>query len=308
MRGFWQTLKKPFAVLAPMEDVTDSVFRRVVRYTSQQTRFFDLDLLDFLQSRDPEFLSSLDLQQNRPEVLFTEFTNVTGLQWERKSLHTQKQFVESTLADQLDSKESKDRVKENKTFTYGQISHRLLFTKQERPLVAQIWGLSPEDYYYSAQVVVDLGFDGIDINMGCPVKKVLKMGACSALIRNRSLAKEIVTATKEGAKGLPVSIKTRIGLKEIETESWADFLLKECQPDVLTIHGRTVKEQSKVPCHWPEIGKVAALNREIFAAGSLEAEKKSEKDGKNLNKQSKIDLWKTYWFKKILADKKIERT
>ena len=198
-QSFWHRLAKPIMILAPMEDVTDTVFRRIIA------------------------------DCGRPDVMFTEFTNCEGAQ----------------------------------SVGQAQVVKRLKYTEIERPLVAQIWGVTPEDYYKTAVLIRGLGFDGIDINMGCPVRKIIKQGACSALIKNPSLAKEIVEATKEGAGELPLSIKTRIGFSSIQTEEWLGFILRECRPEVLTVHGRTVKEASKVPNHWDEIGKVASLNREL---------------------------------------------
>jgi tRNA-dihydrouridine synthase len=181
-----------------MEDVTDTVFRRIVASCG------------------------------RPDVFFTEFTSCDGL------------------------------------FSKGRESviGRLAFTEEERPLVAQIWGLNPENYRRSAELLADLGFDGIDINMGCPVPKIIKKGACAGLIENPALAKEIYLATCEGAKGLPVSIKTRLGFRKIQTEEWAGFLL-ELDPAVLTIHGRVAKHMSKYPANWEEIGKVVALRNQM---------------------------------------------
>ena len=85
-------------------------------------------------------------------------------------------------------------------------------------------------------------FDGIDINMGCPVPKVVRRGCCSGLIGNPNLAKEIILAAKE-ASNLPVSVKTPIGHKSISTEEWAAELL-ETKPAALTFHGRTQKQMS----------------------------------------------------------------
>jgi nifR3 family TIM-barrel protein len=204
MNSFWHDLPKPFLVLAPMEDVTDTVFRRVIA------------------------------ECGRPDVFFTEFTNCEGMQSAGQS----------------------------------RVIHRLKYTESEHPLVAQVWGITPEDYYKTAKLIREMGFAGIDINMGCPVKKVIKMGACSALIKNPTLAKEIILAVKEGAENMPVSIKTRIGFSSIQTEEWLGFLLRECPVQAITVHGRTVKEESKVPCHWDEIDKVVSMRNEIF--GDLE--------------------------------------
>lgn len=159
----------------------------------------------------------------RPDVFFTEFTNAA-------SYHSPK----------------------GRHSTHS----RLLFTDDEQPMVAQIWGTNPDDFAFMATELKKMGFAGIDINMGCPAKDVVKTGACSALIENPSLAAELIAAAKQG--GLPVSVKTRIGFKTRKTTEWASFLL---QQDIaaLTIHGRTQKEMSKVPADWNEIAKVVQL-------------------------------------------------
>jgi len=146
----------------------------------------------------------------------------------------------------------------------AKVIHRLYYTPIEKPLIAQIWGITPENYYNSAKLVVELGFDGLDLNFGCPVKNVIKLGACSALINNRALAKEIIQATLEGLNGqIPLSIKTRIGFNQIQTEDWIGFLLSTAKPACLTVHGRTVKEQSKYPVHWEEIAKCVSLRDQL---------------------------------------------
>lgn len=150
------------------------------------------------------------------------------------------------------------------------IIHRLRVTDQERKLlrqknvkiVAQIWGNTPENYTQIIKEIADeMEFDGIDINMGCPVPKVVRRGCCSGLIGNPTLAKEIVHAAKE-ASHLPVSVKTRIGLKTIATEEWASHLL-ETQPAALTFHGRTQKQMSVGPANWHEIAKAARLRDQL---------------------------------------------
>ncbi|HSE61488.1 MAG TPA: tRNA-dihydrouridine synthase [Candidatus Saccharimonadales bacterium] len=137
---------------------------------------------------------------------------------------------------------------------------RLAFMPEEQPMVAQIWGTDPEKFAFMARELAARGFAGIDINMGCPIKNVVKIGACSALINTPSLAAEIITATKEG--GIPVSVKTRIGFKTIQTEEWLGFLLNQ-DIAALTVHGRTQREQSRVPAHWDEIAKVVALRDQL---------------------------------------------
>lgn len=198
--NIWQQLPQPFFVLAPMDDVTDVVFRRLVNSWAA------------------------------PDITFTEFANVDGLQ-------------------------SGDEG-------YEAVMQKLRSDQDEHPVIAQIWGLDPENYRKSATHIAELGFDGIDLNMGCPVPKITSKGCCSALIKNQPLAAELIAATKEGAGGLPVSVKTRIGFNEIVTEQWCEFLLEQ-DLAALTIHGRTSKEQSIVDCRWDEIGKVDRLRQGI---------------------------------------------
>lgn len=139
----------------------------------------------------------------------------------------------------------------------------LLFTKKETPLIVQLWGKNPDTYYKSALIVKDMGFAGIDINMGCPDRVIVRNGSCGALIKNPELAKEIFISVKKAVRDeYPVSIKTRLGFSSIQTEEWIGFLLK-LRPDALTIHLRTVKEMSKVPAHWDEIERILALRDKI---------------------------------------------
>lgn len=134
----------------------------------------------------------------------------------------------------------------------------LTFKDNERPIVAQFFGSKPENFYACAQLAVELGFDGIDINMGCPVGKIVKQDSGAGLILNPQLAQEIIRETKRGAGNLPVSVKTRIGYNAIDTENWVSKLI-EAEPAAIILHGRTQKEMSKVPAHWDEIGKAVKL-------------------------------------------------
>jgi len=162
----------------------------------------------------------------KPDVLFTEFVSIDGL------IH----------------KKSKEKL----------IRRYLKFSEKERPIVAQIWGTDPEKFYESAKIISKLGFDGIDINMGCPDKKVVKSGAGAGLILNPLLAQKIIQAAKKGAGKIPVSVKTRIGYNKNIIKKWIPYLLK-AEPAVITIHGRTRKEMSKVPACWDAIGEGAEI-------------------------------------------------
>jgi tRNA-dihydrouridine synthase len=206
----YSQLPRPFFVLAPMDDVTDTVFRRIVASTAA------------------------------PDLFFTEFVNVDGLQ-------------------------SPGRPR---------LLKKLRFTPGETPLIAQVWGKVPENFFKTAQQLADgtfarelglpegVNFAGIDLNMGCPVKSEVSNGTCSALINNRPLALEILQATKEGAAGtLPVSVKTRLGFSIVDM-TWPELLLKQ-DLAMLTMHGRTRKEMSKVPAHWDLIGQVRELRDRV---------------------------------------------
>jgi tRNA-dihydrouridine synthase len=127
-----------------------------------------------------------------------------------------------------------------------------------RPLVAQLWGADPAEMERAARFCADRGFAGIDINMGCPVKKISKKGACSALIKFPALAAELIAAAKAGAGALPVSVKTRLGWSVPETEAWCGHLLDQGLA-ALTVHGRTVKQKSEGVADWEEIAKVVKL-------------------------------------------------
>jgi tRNA-dihydrouridine synthase len=141
-------------------------------------------------------------------------------------------------------------------------SERKLLTRLNIKLVAQIWGRNPEIYNNIAKYITEnYQFDGIDINMGCPVKKVFKQGACSALIGEPMLAKEIILATKGGTH-LPVSVKTRTGIKAHQTEEWISNLL-ETDPAAIILHGRTQSMQSEGEANWEEIKKAVEVKNHI---------------------------------------------
>ena len=249
--------------MAPMDDVTDTVFRQIVAGCAP------------------------------PDLYFTEFVNVDGLQ-------------------------SPGREK---------LLHKLRFTKNEKPIIAQLWGLNPENFYKTAreiangslameantlqsshvdevqesgeahnemykevhrvttgaddaamrhkhsgvasfaerQASVMRNFAGVDLNMGCPVKAVIKNGACAALMNNRGLAEEIIEATREGAsKHFPVSVKTRVGFTTVDM-SWLELLLTK-KLNMLSIYGRSAKQHSDKPPDWDTIGQVRKIRDTLCPA------------------------------------------
>jgi len=206
VNNFWQNIKKPVFTLAPMEDVTDTVFREIVLGVS-----------------DPDCL----------HVLFSEFMSTDG-------------FVHKVGGPKV-----KHRVLIND-------SEWEMLKKTGVKIVAQIWGTDPAKFAQTTKEICEEGlFDGIDINMGCPVRRIVKHGGCSALIGMPELAKEIIYATQE-ASSIPVSVKTRIGLKNVITEEWIGHLL-ETKPALITIHGRTQKQQSEGLADWNEVAKAVKL-------------------------------------------------
>ena len=198
MESFWNKLSRPFFVLAPMADVTDQAFRRVIA------------------------------KYGKPDVMWTEFVSADGL------------FLGGREALMPD----------------------LVFTEEERPIVAQFFTSKPELMEKAAALAKELGFDGIDINMGCPDRTIEKQGAGASMIKNPALAVEIIEAAKRGAGGLPVSVKTRVGYNKVELETWLPVILK-AKPAALTVHARTRKEMSLVPARWEHVAEAVRLRNEL---------------------------------------------
>ncbi len=138
----------------------------------------------------------------------------------------------------------------------------LQFLKKEKPILAQIFSSKPENIRIACEIIAKLGFDGIDINMGCPDRTVMKQGAGAAMMQKPALAREIIRAAKLGAPNLPISIKTRIGFNQIEYKTWLPELLKE-DISALSVHLRTKKEMSDVPAHWELAQDIVKTVRDI---------------------------------------------
>jgi tRNA-dihydrouridine synthase len=171
----------------------------------------------------------------------------------------------------------------------------LLYSDVERPIVAQLYGKDPELFYLAAQAVCELGFDGLDINMGCPSKSVANSGSGAGLIRTPELARSIMQAARRGiedwASGqtleqagfkssriaafermnqlrgtaspvprrqVPLSVKTRLGYEDVTVEAWIEQLLLE-KPSVISLHGRTLKQMYRGTADWSAIARAAVL-------------------------------------------------
>ena len=140
----------------------------------------------------------------------------------------------------------------------AKVRELLKFTAAERPIVAQLFTSRPEKIREAAALCAELGFDGVDINMGCPDKTIGKQGCGADLLKNLPLAQELIRAAQAGAPNLPISVKTRIGYNKIEIEEIVSALLA-AKPAAITFHLRTRKEMSKVPAHWEVMLRIMEL-------------------------------------------------
>ncbi|MEK7552087.1 MAG: tRNA-dihydrouridine synthase [Patescibacteria group bacterium] len=204
MNNFWEKLNKPFFCLAPMADVTDAAFRRVIA------------------------------KCGKPDVFWTEFVSADGLFY-----------------------------RNDRPGGRAVLMKDLIFTKEEKPIVAQFFTSKPEMMERAARTALELGFDGIDINMGCPDKSIEKQGAGASLCKNPTLARELIQSAKRGCDNkLPVSVKIRLGYNTDILESWLPELLDE-EVAAVTIHARTRKEMSKVPARWERIKAAVLIRNEL---------------------------------------------
>lgn len=221
--NFWQQLPKPFLAVAPMADVTDAPFRRMLAKYSKWNGEWPTDS----ESKKPV---------GGPDVMWTEFVAADGL------VRATPEGKKKLMAD-------------------------LMYSEAERPIVAQLFSSTPEHMEYAAGLCLELGFDGVDINMGCPDRSIEKQGCGAAMIKNPAKAKEIIQAAKRGARmgrvdGIPVSVKTRVGYYQNQLEEWLPAILAEA-PAAVTIHARTRQELSKVPADWERIRRAVMIRDEL---------------------------------------------
>lgn len=250
--GFWKDIdekakaqNRPLYVLAPMADVTDCAFRKMIN------------------------------KYGKPDVTWTEFVSADGLM--RATPEGKSKLMRDLLYNVRDENDVHDAV------------------VNERPIVAQLFSSNPEYMRQACKLVADLGYDGIDINMGCPDKGIEKQGCGSAMIKTPKKAQEIIRAAKEGAvradgTRLPISVKTRIGYNKNELETWLPALL-EAGPAVITLHARTRKEMSKVPARWEHVARAVEIRDEFFAKKwAMEKQGSANKNnsGENISGESTL--------------------
>ena len=189
----------------------------------------------------------------KPDVVYTEFVSAEGL-W---------------------------RIKKR-----GEMDHKiwqeLRYSEEERPVVAQIFGSDPESFYEASKIVCELGFDGIDINMGCPSPGLEKRGGGAGLLRDKCNAVEVVEATRRGVSDyikdeenkankiqneekftIPVSLKTRIGSEAPDRKWWE--LIASLQMPLVAMHGRTFKQLYSGFADWDLLLEAAEIIRESGA-------------------------------------------
>lgn len=243
MANFWRALPRPIIGLSPMDGVTDAAFREIVAI------------------------------HGNPDVIFTEFTHVGDL------CHGARRGFDT-----------------------------LTYSPRQRPIVAQLYGKDPEMFYQAAHMICELGFDGLDINMGCPSKNVASSGSGAGLIRTPELALKIMDAARRGIQDwadgqsleeagvkrrtlqtmddlqsatprkhmtarhrqtIPLSVKTRIGFDSVVIDEWSDCLVQG-KPELISIHGRTLKQMYRGSADWEAIQQAASRIRQhgILALGN----------------------------------------
>ena len=140
------------------------------------------------------------------------------------------------------------------------LMHNFKYTENERPIVAQIFSNKPANIEYAARLCRELGFDGIDLNMGCPERNICKQGAGCGMIKTPELLPEIIAAAKRGAGDIPVAVKTRAGWSQNEIETWIPAIL-ECDVAAIILHGRTRQVMSRIPANWDWIQRAGEIVR-----------------------------------------------
>ncbi len=208
--NFWQEKNiqakkegRPLYCLAPMADVTDRAFRRIIA------------------------------KYGKPDVFWTEFVSADGL-------------AHPVAREKL--------------------SINLMYTKEERPIIAQLFSSNPENMKSAVKYCIELGFDGIDINMGCPDKSIEKQGAGASMIKTPETARAVIESARaaitESGKQIPLSVKTRVGYMKPEIDTWVKMLLEQ-DLDALTIHARTRRDLSKVPANWDYVKQVVKMRDDM---------------------------------------------
>lgn len=200
----WQDSPRPIVCLAPMDGITNTAYRRIVR------------------------------KVNPGVILFSEFTNVEGL---LRSDH---------------------------------VRQRLDYHPSEHPFFMQIFGNRPEAFAEVSRMIEDRGIMGVDINMGCPAKKIVNSQHGSALMKDPELACRIIEAIRKACK-LEVSVKTRLGWENAEDLIPFGKRLEAAGVSLITIHGRTYKQAYRGHADWEPIYELKrALSIPVLGNGDVQ--------------------------------------
>jgi len=256
MKSFWNHLREAmpagrqaFFAMAPMKDVTDVAFRALVA------------------------------KCGKPDVFWTEFVSADGLC--HLAGTAKNESAQAARPIQLSFFAAPARL--------NPLLRDLQFGKNEHPIVAQIFSSKPDMISYAVKLIAELGFDGVDLNMGCPDRAIEKQGCGAAMIKNPKLAVELIRAAKE-ASALPVSVKTRVGYNKESLNEWLPVLL-EADPAVITVHLRTRKELSLAPANWELMKKAVEIRNRINPSVLLigNGDVKSLEEGNRLASETGCD-------------------
>lgn len=164
----------------------------------------------------------------------------------------------------------------------------LKYTEKQRPIIAQLFGNNPEDFYEASKMVVKMGFDSIDVNMGCPAHKVASKGGGCALMGNTENAAEIVRQTIKGANEaakelnlgheIEVTCKMRLGISDTDTVMHHGLSMIEAGAKCIAIHGRTLKQMYTGEAKWEPIKDFIKIKNErygnsikVFGSGDVKS-------------------------------------
>jgi len=186
----------------------------------------------------------------KPDITWTEFVSADGLLLRPSSPNATTETEHEKIAGEYGISSDHPLLRD------------LLYDEGERPIVAQFFSRDIERMEKVASLAHDLGYDGIDINMGCPAKVICKQGAGAAMIKDPEHAQKIIQAAICGSKGIPVSVKTRVGFNRDELDTWLPALI-HANPVAISLHARTRKDMSKVPSDWDYLKRAVAIRDNI---------------------------------------------